>query len=52
VLFSAGLMSSSLTARTRKTNRETKSWGTLIRPLGGWLAVMAAIALLGRTWMP
>jgi len=48
VIFAAGLMSSSLTARARKTDREGKSWRSLIRPLGGWLAVMAAIALLGR----
>jgi putative tricarboxylic transport membrane protein len=48
VLFAAGLVSSSLTSRPTKPNHDEKSVRTLIRPLGGWLAVMAAIALLPR----
>jgi putative tricarboxylic transport membrane protein len=48
VLFAIGLMFSSFTAAPTKASREPKSWLSLIRPLSGWVAVMAAISLLGR----
>lgn len=48
VLFASALMLSSFTSAGTDAKNRTKSWQSLIRPLGGWLAVMAAIALLGR----
>ena len=43
VLFASCLIFSSFTPSAN----EAKSWQSLIRPFGGWVAVMAAIALLG-----
>ena len=48
VLFAAALMSLSFTAGATKTSHHAKSWQSVIRPVVGWVAVMAAIALLGR----
>ena len=48
VLFSAGLVFSSVKSFSSKESNDAKSLQSLLRPLGGWLAVMAAITLLGH----
>lgn len=44
VVFAAGLMFASV----HKAKSSSQSWNSMVRPLGGWLAVMIAIALLGK----
>jgi putative tricarboxylic transport membrane protein len=46
VVFAAALMSASLTSSVNKA--KSSSWNSMVRPLAGWLAVMIAIALLGK----
>jgi putative tricarboxylic transport membrane protein len=46
VVFAAGLMFESFTSSVNKA--KSSSWNSMVRPLAGWLAVMVAIALLGR----
>ena len=48
VLFAAALMSLSVAAGATKASHDAKSWQSAIRPVVGWVAVMVAIALLGR----
>jgi putative tricarboxylic transport membrane protein len=46
VVFAAALMFASFTSSVNKA--KSSSWNSMIRPLAGWLAVMIAIALLGK----
>ena len=46
VVFAAGLMFESFTSSVNKA--KSSSWNSMVRPLAGWLAVMVAIALLGK----
>ena len=46
VVFAAGLMFASFTSSVNKA--KSSSWNSMVRPLGGWLAVMIAIAFLGK----
>ena len=48
VLFASGLILGSFTAAENKTKSSSPSWNSMVRPLAGWLAVMVAIALLGK----
>jgi putative tricarboxylic transport membrane protein len=48
VLFASGLAFSSLTASRSQAAHKARSWASSRRSLAGWLAVMAAVALLGR----
>src|SRR3990170_7988608 len=45
VVFAAALMSASFTSSVKA---RSSSWNSMVRPLAGWLAVMIAIALLGK----
>ena len=47
VVFAAGLMVRSFSS-LNKAKSSSQSWHSMTRPLAGWLAVMVAIALLGR----
>ena len=46
VVFATGLMFESFTSSVNKA--KSSSWNSMVRPLAGWLAVMVAIALLGK----
>ena len=46
VVFAAALMFASCTSSVNKA--KSSSWNSMIRPLISWLAVMIAIALLGK----
>ena len=46
VVFAAGLMFESFTSSVNKA--KSSSWNSMVRPLAGWLAVMVAIAILGK----
>ena len=48
VLFASGLMFGSLASSGNRAKNESQSWKTSTRALAGWLAMMIAIALLGR----
>ena len=48
VVFAAGLMFASFTSSVTKTKSSSQSWNSMARPLAGWLAVMIAIAVLGK----
>jgi putative tricarboxylic transport membrane protein len=48
VSFASALMLSPFISAVPDSKSTAQSRQSLIRPLGGWLAVMAAIALLGR----
>ena len=48
VVFAAGLMFASFTSSVNKAKSSSPSWNSMVRPLAGWLAVMVAIALLGK----
>jgi putative tricarboxylic transport membrane protein len=48
VLFAATLIFTSFTSLRRAPTNETQSWRLMARSLSGWLALMIAIALLGR----
>ena len=48
MLFASGLMFLSFRAAAGATESEVKSWPLLLRPFAGWLALMVAIALLGK----
>ena len=47
VLFAAALMFTAFTSAAAATESQTQSWRMTMRSLSGWVAVMAAIALLG-----
>jgi putative tricarboxylic transport membrane protein len=48
VVFAAVLMYGSCRSSAHETASESQSWKLIARSLGGWLAVMVAIALLGK----
>ena len=48
VLFGSVLMFSSFRTSVSGPDSEPKSWPLLLRPFAGWVAVMVAIALLGK----
>jgi putative tricarboxylic transport membrane protein len=48
VVFAASLMFASFTSSVSKAKSSSQSWNSMVRPLAGWLAVMVAIALLGK----
>jgi putative tricarboxylic transport membrane protein len=48
VLFASALLFASFSRSRSEAKRETQSWKTTARALAGWLAMMVAIALLGR----
>src|SRR5688572_8197259 len=48
VLFAAVLLFSSFRTSVSGADAEAKSWPLLLRPFAGWVAVMVAIALLGK----
>jgi len=48
VLFASGLLFSSFRTSVSGADGEPKSWPLLLRPFAGWVAVMVAIALLGK----
>jgi putative tricarboxylic transport membrane protein len=48
VVFASGLMYGSCRSSAHETASESQSWKLIARSLGGWLAVMVAIALLGK----
>lgn len=48
VLFASGLIFASFSSSRSEAKSETLSWKTTARALAGWLAMMVAIALLGR----
>jgi len=48
VLFASVLMFSSFRTSVSGPDSEPKSWPLLLRPFAGWVAVMIAIALLGK----
>jgi len=48
VLLASGLMFASFASSGNRAKNESQSWKTSARALAGWLAMMVAIALLGR----
>ncbi len=48
VLFASGLMFGSFASSGSRAKNESQSWKTSARALAGWLAMMIAVALLGR----
>ena len=48
VLFASGLMFGSFASSGNRAKNESRSWKTSARALAGWLAMMIAVALLGR----
>ena len=48
VLLASGLMFASFASSGNRAKIESQSWKTSARALAGWLAMMVAIALLGR----
>jgi len=48
VLFASGLIFTSFSPSRSEAKSETLSWKTTARALAAWLALMVAIALLGR----
>lgn len=48
VLFASALIFASFSPSRSAAKSETQSWKTAARALAGWLAMMVAIALLGR----
>jgi len=48
VVFAAGLIFTSFTFSVNKAKSSSQSWNSTVRPLAGWLAVMVAVALLGK----
>jgi len=48
VLLASGLMFASFASSGNQAKNESQSWKTSARALAGWLAMMVAIALLGR----
>jgi putative tricarboxylic transport membrane protein len=49
VLFASGLMFASFASSGNRAKNESQSWKTSARALAGWLSMMIAIALLGRS---
>jgi len=48
VLLASGLMFASFASSGNRAKNESQPWKTSTRALAGWLAMMVAIALLGR----
>jgi putative tricarboxylic transport membrane protein len=48
VLLASGLMFASFASSGNRAKNESQSWKTSAQALAGWLAMMVAIALLGR----